>query len=41
MLVPEMIKKARVRQRIGNVLYRLEDDQGVDLGTYHTKDIRT
>nr|XP_041633528.1 uncharacterized protein LOC121503288 [Drosophila kikkawai] len=32
--------KARVRRRLGNSYYELEDLQGKLLGTYHAKDIR-
>jgi len=32
--------KARVRKKLGNCYYELEDPQGRLLGTYHAKDIR-
>ncbi|KAH8415748.1 hypothetical protein KR222_000975 [Zaprionus bogoriensis] len=32
--------KARVRNKLGNCYYELEDPQGRTLGTYHAKDIR-
>lgn len=32
--------KARVRKKIGNSYYELEDMQGRPLGNYHAKDIR-
>ncbi|XP_075156024.1 uncharacterized protein LOC142229357 [Haematobia irritans] len=38
-LAPTFIK-ARVRERLGNSYYELEDLQGRSLGKYHAKDIR-
>lgn len=32
--------KARVRKKVGNSYYELEDLQGRSLGIYHAKDIR-
>lgn len=39
-LAPIFIK-AKIREKVGNHYYILEDSQGKILGTYHAKDIRT
>nr|XP_043068989.1 uncharacterized protein LOC122321935 [Drosophila bipectinata] len=35
-----MFVKSRIRRKIGNLYYELEDLQGKVVGTYHAKDIR-